>query len=76
IVFKLSKDQVLLEIQHEQNEMNSLLEPTPQYQEHNAQLLDQIGLLNTHKGYRISKEHYLDSNANKATIVLAMPNLF
>lgn len=76
IVFKLSKKQVTLEIQHEHNEMNSFLEPTPQYQEHNQQLLDQIRLLNTHKGYNISKEGYLDSETNKNTVVLTMPNLF
>ncbi|MEX0360016.1 MAG: histidine kinase [Allomuricauda sp.] len=75
IVFKLSKKQVLLEINHAYNEINSLLEPSPQYQEHNAQLLDQIRLLNIHKGYRISKEDYLDSETNKNTIVLTMPNL-
>ncbi|MCL6266698.1 histidine kinase [Flagellimonas myxillae] len=74
--FKVSKTTVILETHCSQWGTNALADPKPQYEEQNAQLLDQIRLLNANKGYGIDKEVYLDSESSARITMLTLPNLF
>ncbi len=75
INFKLSETKVVLEVHHKQGESGYLSEPSHQYQERNTQLLDQIRLLNSNKGYNITKEEFQETGTEIVTIVLTLPNL-
>lgn len=69
----IQKEHVVLEISYGDKEMSYLADANPQYSERNTRFLDQIRLLNTHKGYTITKEEYFEPSKKGGVVVLTLP---
>ena len=71
----IQKEHVVLKISYGDKEMSYLADANPQYSERNTRFVDQIRLLNTHKGYTITKEEYFDPSKKGGVVVLTLPIL-
>lgn len=69
----IQKEHVVLEISYGDKEMSYLADANPQYSERNTRFLDQIRLLNTHKGYTITKEEYFEPSKKGGVVILTLP---